>query len=161
MKFQVIRRTDLAASSSPVRLVDEQGHEIEWANRFLDAQRVRGLQELSLSSYAYLLLHFVRWWSCRPGVDVMRFTLEQFTEATLVDYVRDQVNELPKPSPENVNGRSSMVRRLFRFYFQQDMPHAPFAIQRSWYRRSPLTGATRLGCADVSRFGSRRSPSTW
>ena len=31
-----------------------------------------------------------------------------------------------------------MLRRLFRFHFQQDMPHAPFLIQRAWYRRSPL-----------------------
>lgn len=138
MTFQVIRREDLPTSSSPVRLVDEQGREIEWANRFLDLQRVRGLQLLSLQSYAYTLLHFVRWWSTRPGVDGMRFHAEQFTESTLVDYVRDQLNEQPKPSPENINQRSAMVRRLFRFYFHQDMPHAPYLIQRSWYRRSPL-----------------------
>ncbi len=138
MTFQAIRRGDLPASSSPIRLVDEQGREIEWANRFLDVQRVRGLQLLSLQSYAYALLHFVRWWSTRPGVDVMCFHAEQFTESTLVDYVRDQLNEQPKPAPENINRRSSLVRRLFRFYFHQDMPHAPYLIQRTWYRRSPL-----------------------
>src|SRR6266487_1966455 len=138
MTFHAVKRDDLPASSSPVRLVDEQGREIAWANRFLDVQCVRGLQPLSLSSYAYTLLHFVRWWSRRPGVDVMQFRAEQFTESTLVDYVRDQLNELPKPAPENVNSRSSMLRRLFRFHFQQDMPHAPYLIQRSWYRRSPL-----------------------
>ena len=66
------------------------------------------------------------------------FTAEQFTEATLVDYVRDQLNEQPKPAPENINRRAFMLRRLFRFYFQQDMPHAPYLMQRSWYRRSPL-----------------------
>ena len=102
MKFRAIKRTDLPASSSPMRLVDEQDREIQWANRFLDAQCVRGLQKLSLFSYAYSLLHFVRWWSGRPGVDVMQFLAEQFTESTLVDYVRDQVNELPKPTPENM-----------------------------------------------------------
>lgn len=138
MTFRAIKRSDLPASSSPMRLVDEQGHEIEWANRFLDAQCVRGLQKLSLFSYAYALLHFVRWWSAQPGVDVMRFSAGQFTESTLVDYVRDQVNELPKPTPENINQRSSLVRRLFRFYFHQDMPHAPYLIQRSYYRGSPL-----------------------
>lgn len=138
MTFHAIRRSDLPTSSSPIRLVDEQGREIEWANRFLDVQRVRGLQLLSLQSYAYTLLHFVRWWSARPGVDVMRFHAEQFTESTLVDYVRDQLNEQPKPAPENINRRSFLVRRLFRFYFHQDMPHAPYLIQRTWYRRSPL-----------------------
>jgi site-specific recombinase XerD len=138
MTFHVIKRSDLPAGSSPIRLVDGQGREIEWANRFLDAQCVRGLQALSLAAYAYVLLHFVRWWSARPGVDVMRFSAEQFTEATLVDYVRDQLGEQPKPAPENINRRSSMVRRLFHFYFHQDMPHAPYRIQRTWYRRSPL-----------------------
>ena len=138
MTFHAIKRSDLPASSSPVRLVDEHNREVEWANRFLDVQCVRGLQILSLESYAYTLLHFVRWWSNRPGVDVMRFTAEQFTEATLVDYVRDQLNEQPKPAPENINRRAFLLRRLFRFHFQQDMPHAPYLIQRTWYRRSPL-----------------------
>lgn len=138
MTFHAIKRDDLPASSSPVRLVDEQGREIDWANRFLDVQCVRGLQVLSLSSYAYTLLHFVRWWSHRPGVDVMQFKAEQFTESTLVDYVRDQLNEHPKPAPENINRRSLLLRRLFQFYFHQDMPHAPYLIQRTWYRRSPL-----------------------
>ncbi len=138
MTFHVLQRSDMPPGSSPIRLADQQGREIEWANRFLDAQCVRGLQVLSLESYAYTLLHFLRWWSSQPGVDVTRFTAEQFTESTLVDYVRAQLGEQPKPAPENINRRSSMVRRLFRFYFQQDMPHAPYRIQRSWYRRSPL-----------------------
>jgi hypothetical protein len=138
MMFHAMLRSDLGAGSSWIRLVDEQGREIEWANAFLDRQVIRGLQPLSISSYAYTLLHFVRWWSLRPGVDVMQFKAEQFTESTLIDYVRDQLNEVPKPAPENVNRRSSMLRRLFQFYFQQDMPHAPYLIQRNWYRRSPL-----------------------
>jgi site-specific recombinase XerD len=152
MTFQVIRRSDLPSSSSPVRLVDEQGREIEWANRFLDVQRVRGLQLLSLQAYAYNLLHFVRWWSRRPGVDVLHFKAEQFTESTLLDYVRDQVDEQPKPSPENINQRSSLLRRLFRFYFHQDMPHAPYLLQRTWRRRSPLgygRGRTATASADL------------
>jgi len=138
MTFHALQRSDLPAGSSPIRLVDEQGGEIEWANRFLDAQCVRGLQTLSLASYAYTLLHFLRWWSRRPGVDGRRFTAEQFTESTLVDYVRAQLGEQPQPAPENINRRSSMVRRLFRFYFHEDLPHAPYRIQRTWYRRSPL-----------------------
>jgi site-specific recombinase XerD len=138
MSFHVIRPPGLPASCSPVRLADGQGREIEWANRFLDAQCVRGLQPLSLSSYAYTLLHFVRWWSGRPGVDAVQFRADQFTESTLVDYVRDQLGEQPRPAPENINRRSFMLRRLFRFHFQQDMPHAPYLLQRTWFRRSPL-----------------------
>lgn len=138
MTFRVLPRSEVPPGRSPIRLADEQGREIEWANRFLDAQCVRGLQVLSLEAYAYTLLHFLRWWSTRPGVDVTRFAAEQFTESTLVDYVRAQLGEHPRPAPENINRRSAMVRRLFRFYFQQDLPHAPYRIQRSWFRRSPL-----------------------
>jgi integrase/recombinase XerC len=138
MTFRTICRTGLPASQSPFRVVDEQEHELQWINRFLDMQCIRGIAPLTLRSYANMLLHFVRWWSRQPGVEVTRFTADQFTESTLVDYVRDQINEQPKPGPENVNNRSSMLRRLFRFYFHQDMPHAPYVIQRNWYRRSPL-----------------------
>ena len=138
MTFRTIRRTDLPASSSPFRVVDEQERELEWINRFLDMQCVRGIASLTLRNYANTLLHFVRWWSRRPGVDVTRFAAEQFSESTLVDYVRDQLNEQPKPGPENINGRSSLLRRLFRFYFHQDMPHSPYLLQRNYWRRFPL-----------------------
>jgi site-specific recombinase XerD len=138
MTFRTVRRADLSAGSSPFRVVDQEGRELEWINRFLDMQCVRGLAPLSLRSYANNLLHFVRWWSRRPGVDVTRFTAGQFTEATLVDYVRAQLNELPKPAPENVNIRSSLLRRVFRFYFHDEMPHAPYRIRRTLLRRSPL-----------------------
>jgi len=138
MTFRTVSRTGLPASRSPFRVVDEQGRELAWLNGFLDAQCIRGLLPLSLRQYANGLSHFVRWWSCQPGVDVAQFTAAQFTEATLVEYVRSQVDVLPKISPEAINNRSSMLRRLFRFYFHQEMPHGPYRIQRVWFRRSPL-----------------------
>lgn len=151
MQFRLVYESKIAASAAPFRVVDEEGREVVWINRFLDAQRVRGLRELSLRGYAYSLLHFVRWWSWQPGVDVRQFEASQFTESTLVDYVRDQCNEIPKPSPENINQRSSMLRRLFRFHFQQDLPHAPYLIQRQWWRRSPLGygRGRRMSSADL------------
>lgn len=146
MMFRTMERKDLPASDSPFRVVVEDGAEdgaedvaeLEWVNRFLDMLCVRGTARLTLRSYSNQLLHFVRWWSKQPGIDVISGALKQFTESTLIDYVRDQVNEIPKPSPENINMRSSMLRRLYRFHFGQDMPHAPYLIQRNWYRRSPL-----------------------
>jgi len=138
MTFRTVRRAGLPAGSSPFRVVDRDGRELEWINRFLDMQCVRGLAPLSLRAYANNLLHFVRWWSRRPGVDVTRFAADQFTEATLIDYVRDQLDELPKPAPENVNIRSSLLRRVFRFYFHDEMPHAPYRIRGTLLRRSPL-----------------------
>ena len=138
MKFRIVHRTGLAASCSPYRVVDEQDSDLPWANHFPDMQCVRGLAPLSLRSYGLAILHFVRWWSGQPGVDVTCFTAGQFTEATLVDYVRAQLDQLPKLSPVSVNNRSSMLRRLFRFHFQQDMPHGPYRLQSTWFRRSPL-----------------------
>jgi hypothetical protein len=38
MTFRAIRRTDPATGYSPFRVVDEQGRELEWLNRFLDMQ---------------------------------------------------------------------------------------------------------------------------
>lgn len=150
MKFRLQHMPELPASASPYRLLDEEGHEIEWANRFLDIQRVRGLQRLTLRAYAHMLLHFVRWWSRQPEVDVMHFELRQFTEATLLDYVRDQLNEQPRPSAPHINQRSTMLRRLFRFFFEQDMPHAPGLVGQRYWRRSPLGyGRRRAAVADL------------
>jgi site-specific recombinase XerD len=138
MTFRTVCRPDLPAASSPFRIVDERDRELEWANRFLDIQCVRGLAPLTLRTYAVVLLHFVRWWSRQPGVDAARFTAEQFTEATLVDYVRAQLGQPHKPCAELINQRSAMLRRLFRFYFQDEMPHGPYRLHRAWTRRSPL-----------------------
>ncbi len=132
--------------------MDEQGRELEWVNKFLDAQCLRGVAALSLRSYANMLLSFVRWRSRQPDVDIWNFQAAQFTESTLVDFVRSQVDQIPKLSPEHINMRSAMLRRLFRFYFQQDMPHAPYLIQRQWYRRSPLgygRGRVPVASADL------------
>jgi integrase len=42
-----------------------------------------------------------------------------------------------------------MLRRLYRFHFQQDMPHAPCLIQRNWYRRSPLGYGRRVAVSSA------------
>jgi integrase len=147
--FHVVARTDLPASQSPFRVVDDIGCELQWANRFLDAQCLRNLAPLSLRSYANTILHFVRWWSRQPGVNILDFRAENFTESTLVDYVRAQLDEVPKPTPENINNRSYMLKRLFRFYFQQDMPHSPYLIQRQWYRPADYGHRTPIRSADL------------
>lgn len=147
MTFRIAAAAGLSASSAPVRLVDDSGSELEWANRFLDAQWVRGLAPLSVRAYAVTLLHFARWWSSQPGVDITRFAAEQFTESTLLDYVRSQLDSPRKVEPQTINGRSTMLRRLFRFYFHDEMPHPGGG--RAWRRRSPLGyGRGRLAFAD-------------
>jgi site-specific recombinase XerD len=150
VKFRTEHRSDVAGSCSPFRIVDERGRELEWANRFLDLHQVRGLQPPTLRAYAHSLLHFVRWWSRQPGVDVTRLEAQQFTEATLLDYVRDQLNEHPKPSAQYINQRATMLRRLFRFFFEQDMPHASCVVRQQYWRGSPLDyGRRRAALADL------------
>ncbi len=128
MKFLLQYRSDVAASASPYRVVEQDGGEIAWINRFLDLQRVRGLNELSLRYYGHLLLHFIRWWAEQPGVEAMHLDAHPFTESTLIDYVRAQREELPKLSPETIHSRSAMLRRLFRVHFQVDMPLGPYRL---------------------------------
>ena len=79
MTFRTIERKDLPASCSPFRVVDEAGHELEWINRFLDMLAVRGTARLTIRSCSYQLLHFVRWWSKQPGVDIGCLALETLT----------------------------------------------------------------------------------
>jgi integrase/recombinase XerD len=150
MRFFLQHRSDVGASASPYRVVEQDGGELAWVNRFLDLQRARGLNELSLRYYGHLLLHFLRWWAEQPGVDVMRLEARSFTESTLIDYVRAQREKLPRLSPETINSRSAMLRRLFQFHFQVEMPHGPYRLQRYWrtppggHRRGRSTGGADL-----------------
>ena len=91
MKLFLVYRPTVLASVSPYRLLDEGGQEIAWANAFLDAQRIRQLSLRSLRAYAFDLLHFARWWSQRP----LPLPLSEVQEATLLDYVRYQLDQEP------------------------------------------------------------------
>ena len=104
MKLSVICQPALPASNSPYRVCDENGGEIEWANAFLDGQRLRQLSPRSLRIYAYDLLHFAHWFEAQHQ------PLARITESTLVDYVRHQLEQDPKPRPQTVNHRLGTVR---------------------------------------------------
>jgi len=131
LKLSLLYRPSVPASACPYRLLDEQDQEIPWANAFLDAQRVRQLSLRSLRAYAYDLLHFARWAQqpLRP--------LSDMTESTLLDYVRHQLDQQPKPAPQTVNRRLTVVHCLYRFHFGREIPgHSHF--QRIYTKRSPL-----------------------
>ncbi len=133
MKLTVVHRPSVAASSSPYRLLDEQGQEIAWANAFLDTQRIRQLSPRSLRAYAYDLLHFARWWLPQPAQP-----MSQITESTLLDYVRHQLDQEPKPTPQTVNHRLGVVHCLYRFHCGSEIPAGQSHFQRSYTKRSPL-----------------------
>ena len=96
MKLSVVYQPAVPASTSPYRVRDEQGRELDWANVFLDGQRLRQLSPRSLRIYAYDLLDFARWF------ELQHRPLAEITESTLMDYVRHQLEQQPKPDRKSV-----------------------------------------------------------
>jgi site-specific recombinase XerD len=119
---------------SPYRLVDSSDQPVRWINDFLDAQYLRNLSIRSLRSYGFDLLNFVRWWFR----GVRRPSLSILNELRLLDYVRYQLENEPKPSPPTVNHRLVVVRSLYRFYYQKEVPRTRASVQSRYKRRSPM-----------------------
>jgi site-specific recombinase XerD len=132
MKLSVVHQSSVPASASPYRLRDEEGRELDWADAFLDAQRLRQLSLRSLRAYAYDLLDFARWF------EPQRRPLAEITESTLVDYVRHQLEQDPKPTPQTVNHRLGVMRCCYRFHTGRDIPAGQVHFRRSYQTRSPL-----------------------
>src|SRR5450631_2474885 len=132
MKLVLTHRLVNQAGVCPFRLLDEQGHEIAWANDFLDAQHIRQLSPRSLRAYAYDLLHFARWFQNQPQ------TLSEITESTLLDYVRHQLDQDPKPTPQTVNHRLTVIRCLYRFHHGQEISAGQSHFQRPYTTRCPV-----------------------
>lgn len=155
------------AGISPYRIVDHQDQEIRWVNSFLDAQHLRCLSPQSVRSYAYDLLNFTRWWCQQKSTQLSRLN-----EARLLDYVRHQLESLPKPTPQTVNHRLTVVRCLYRFHFGRELPHRrgsvqsvhttrrPFGYGRPGYRvsglrlRQPRRVVVPLSSEEISQFWS-------
>ena len=131
MKLSVVYQPAAPASTSPYRVCDNQG-ELDWANAFLDSQRLRQLSPRSLRIYAYDLLDFARWF------EPQHRRLAEMTESTIVDYVRHQLEQDPKPTPQTVNHRLGTVRSCYRFHTGQDIPAGKVHFQRRYIQRSPL-----------------------
>ena len=134
MNGSLLYQPSVPASASPYRLLDDNSQEIAWANSFLDAQRLRQLSLCSLRAYAYDLLHFARWaLSQQPARP-----LAEITESTLLDYVRQQLDQNPPPTPPTVNHRLVVLRCLYRFHYGRPIPPGQSHFQRICTKRSPL-----------------------
>jgi integrase/recombinase XerD len=129
--FRLILLESGPGSASPYRLLDGHGCDVDWANEFLDLLHIRGLSPRSLRAYGYDLLHFARWWAPdRP--------LTELNESTLLDYVRYQLNQEPKPTPQTINHRLTVLRSLYRFHFRCEIPSRSRFLQHAYTTRSPL-----------------------
>ena len=111
-----------------------------WVNRFLDQQRVRSVADSTLRSYAHDLLHFLRWWVDVNQTDAI--TEKALTESTLLDYIRFQTNQQPRPAAASINRRVGTAECALRREFPQaQLPFVP-GFQYG-YRRPALLGAGR------------------
>ncbi|MBM4028424.1 MAG: integrase [Planctomycetes bacterium] len=131
--FHLLCRADFPEGLSPYRVVDVGNQDLGWINGFLDAQRLRGLSPRSLRAYAYDLLNFVRWWWREH-----RRPLARLNEARLLDYVRCQLSGNPRPTAQTVNHRLTVLRCLYRFHYQRDIPRKRASVQSVHKTRNPL-----------------------
>src|SRR3984893_383903 len=140
MTFQVVHQPHPKPTQSPYRLVQhETGHEAVWVNRFLDRECIRCLAETTLRSYALDLLHFLRWWFSVHQTDPV--TEKALTESTLLEYVRFQAGQSPRPAAATINRRVVVADRALKSEF----PNAPgqFApgFHQLYWKRSPMSVA--------------------
>src|SRR5438094_2727399 len=137
MKFCVIHQQTSHNAHSPRRVVEQStGQGVAWINRYLDREYVRRIADTTLRTYAHNLLHFVRWWeSVHHTSDIAEADL---TESTLLDYVRFQSSQQPRPSPFTINDRVATADRAIR----NEFPDAPCQIARGFHqaflRRRPM-----------------------
>jgi len=129
MKFHLAYEKASGGAQSPVRVVEQKtGHEVGWINRYLDREYVRRLSNKSLRLYAYNLLHFVRWWaSVHHTGDVAECDL---TESILLEYIRFQSAQDPRPSGATINTRVATADRALR----NEFPDAPCQIARGFHQ---------------------------
>jgi integrase len=141
MRFRVAEERKLSNAHSPFRVIEQSGREVEWINRFLDQQRVRGVADATLRSYAHDLLHFLRWWVTVHKTAAI--TKEALTESTFLDYIRCQVDQHPAPAAASVNRRVGTAERAMRLQFPDSPPLLAPGFQH-WYWRQSRLGYGRL-----------------
>jgi len=140
VRFRVAQQHGLSNAQSPYRVTDDTGQEEPWVNRFLDQQRVRSVADSTLRSYAHDLLHFLRWWVGVNQTDAI--TEKALTESTLLDYIRFQTNQQPRPAAASINRRVGTADCALRREFPQaQLPFVPGFQYGYW--RPALLGAGR------------------
>ena len=155
MKFCVLYQQTAHNAQSPMRVVDQTtGHDVAWINRYLDREYVRRLANTTLRTYAHSLLHFVRWWeSVHHTGDIREGDL---TESTLLEYVRFQSSQQPRPSPSGINDRVAVADRAIRNEFPEAPCQIAHGFHQAFLRRRPMgLGRPRMA---LSRL--RESPET-
>jgi integrase/recombinase XerD len=136
VRFRVIQQRGLSNAHSPFRVVEQTGREVDWANRYLDQEQVRGVAESTLRSYAHDLLHFLRWWVAAHKTSAI--TQQALTESTFLDYIRFQVDQDPPPAAQSVNRRVGTAERAMRREFPDASRLFAPGFQNWYWRHSRL-----------------------
>jgi integrase len=136
MRFHVAQQRGLSNAQSPFRVVEQSGRDVEWVNRYLDEQRIRGVADSTLRSYAHDLLHFLRWWVATHKTSAI--TQDALTESTFLDYIRFQVNQSPPPAAASINRRVGTAERAMRREFPEAAPLFAPGFQNRYGRHSRL-----------------------
>ncbi|MGA3079018.1 MAG: tyrosine-type recombinase/integrase [Bryobacteraceae bacterium] len=136
MKYRVTQQHELSNAHSPFRVVEQTGREVDWVNRYLDQERVRGVADSTLRSYAHDLLHFLRWWAGANQTSTI--TQQALIESTFLDYIRFQLNQNPPPAAASINRRVGTTERAMRCEFPEAAPLFAPGFQNWYWRRSRL-----------------------
>jgi site-specific recombinase XerD len=156
MKFRLIHQPTSHCAQSPVRVMEQTGREVGWINRYLDREYVRRLANTTLRTYAHDLLHFVRWWeSVHHTGDIVEGDL---AESTLLDYVKFQSSQQPRPFASTINDRVAVAERAIR----NEFPEAPCQIAHGFHhaflQRKPMgLGRPRIAMSRLRVKVSKRN----
>lgn len=105
---------------SVYELVDDERGPIEDANRYLDAQWIKGLSPKTLEAYAYDLLWLFRWLAKSDRV------LAELHQSDLIDFIR--VQRAANAAPASINRRLMVTRLIYRFCTGQRLARDPGSI---------------------------------
>ena len=97
---------------------------------------VRGLAWHTLRGYAFDLTDFIRWWAERHSTDEV--TEQALTTSSLLDDMRYQAEQQPRPAPNTINKRVWVAERALRCQFPNVMPPAAPGFQQFCWRQSAL-----------------------
>ncbi len=132
MSLRVLFQTSMSQTESPYRLLQDQNG-VDWANEFLDAQKMRGLSLCSLRAYAYDLLNLAQWFS------VASVKLPELNQPKLFDYIRFQLNHQPQPAAQTINHRITATHCLYRFHYGREIPPKVMSPESTHSRPSPFS----------------------
>jgi len=138
MTFHLVHQPSASTNAqSPFRIVEQPtGREVTWINRFLDRECVRRLADTTLRSYALDLLHFARWWASVHQTAAL--TEDALTGSTLLDYVRFQSGQQPRPAAASINRRTFVIERALQSEFPQAPSQFVPGFQKIYWKRSVL-----------------------